>query len=223
MLSWIPDWALDGLLSALEWLHVHVGDYGVAIILLTVVLRILMIPLTVKQTRSMHELQRIQPKIKEIQKKYKDDKQKQNEELMKFYQENSINPFGGCLPLLIQMPVFLALFGVLSRAEQLAGEPFWIILPDLRATPSAVLSEQGIVAALPYLVFVVLFGLSAWLPNRMLSKDRQQNRMGLFMSLMLLYFGWISPAGVLLYWVTSSIWQMGQQYVTLKMLEKEEA
>jgi YidC/Oxa1 family membrane protein insertase len=220
--NWIPQPVIDALVGALEFLHGFVGDYGLAIVLLTVAIRLLMIPLTMKQTKSMHEMQRIQPKIKEIQKKYKDDKQKQQEKMMEFYQENKINPFGGCLPLLIQMPIFVALFYTLRNASQLEGQPFWIILSDLQASPSMIWSEQGVWAAIPYLVFVVLFGLSAWLPQRMLSSDQQQNRMGMYMSIFLLYIGWISPAGVLVYWVTSSMWQMGQQYVTLRAIAHEE-
>jgi YidC/Oxa1 family membrane protein insertase len=232
---WEP--LLEGLMTALQFLYQIIGDYGWAIVLLTVAIRILMIPLTAKQTRSMHEMQRVQPKIKEIQKKHKDDKQKQQEEMMKFYQDNKVNPFGGCLPLLIQMPIFIALFTVLRNnfkefvdalpvAEQAGAKAWtllgWNILPDLTASPQMIFSDSGIVAVIPYAVFVVMFGLSAWLPQKMLSKDPQQNRMGMYMSVMLLYFGWISPAGVLVYWVTSSVWQMGQQAILLKVISRDE-
>ncbi len=212
----------DLLIWMIEFFQVYVGDYGLAIVMLVVLLRIIMIPLTIKQTKSMHEMQRVQPKIKELQKKHKDDKEKQQEELMKFYQENKVNPFGSCLPLLLQMPIFLALFRVLQNAEQLQGEPFWIILPDLSVSPSTVFSAEGILAALPYLIFVVLFGLSAWLPQKMLTQDPQQSRMGSFMALFMLYIGWISPAGVLVYWVTSSAWQVGQQFLVLHYMPAEE-
>jgi YidC/Oxa1 family membrane protein insertase len=212
----------EALFIALQFFHGFVGDWGVAIILLTVAMRVVMIPLTAKQTKSQHEMQRIQPKIKALQKKYKDDKQKLQEETMKFYQENKVNPLGGCLPLLLQMPIFIALFNVLRTTPELDGESFWIILPDLSMSPQAVWTGEGWVAALPYLGFVVLFGLSAWLPQKMLTKDPQQSKMGAYMSLMMLYFGWISPAGVLVYWVTSSVWQIGQQAVLLKYMAKEE-
>lgn len=237
MTSWIPPWVLDALMSVLDFLHTFVGDYGWAIVLLTIIMRILMMPLTIKQTRSMHDMQRIQPMIKDIQKKYKDNKQKQQEEMMKLYEEHRVNPLGGCLPILLQMPIFIALFEVLRNtfvqaiealpvAEQAAAKAWnlfgWHILPDLTATPSSVYAASGIVAVLPYAVFVIMFGLSAWLPQKMLSSDKQQSRMGLYMSVMLLYFGWISPAGVLVYWVTSSVWQIGQQAVTLRMVAREE-
>ena len=215
---------LGALVSALTWIHGFVGDWGFAIVLLTVALRILMIPLTAKQTKSMHEMQRVQPKIKELQEKYKHDKQKQQEEMMKFYQDNKVNPFGGCLPLILQMPIFIALFRVLQSEEMLdlVGKPFWVFLPDLSRSPSAVFSADGIWTAIPYLVFVVLFGLSAWLPQKMLTKDPQQSKMGTYMALFMLYIGWISPAGVLVYWVTSSVWQMGQQWLVLRLSAESE-
>jgi len=211
-----------GLLWLLDFFHGYAGDYGVAIVMLTVMLRVIMIPLTMKQTKSMHEMQRIQPKIKQLQAKYKDNKEKQQEELMKFYKDNKVNPLGGCLPLILQMPIFLALFRVLQDYEKLENARFWIILPDLSLSPSTVFSGDGLVAAIPYLVFVVLFGLSAWLPQKMMTKDPQQSKMGSYMALFMLYIGWISPAGVLVYWVTSSAWQVGQQYLMLRMMSQEE-
>ncbi len=132
-----------------------VGDWGLAIIVLTVLVRLALMPLTIKQTKSMYELQRIQPKIKELQAKYKDDKEKLQEETMKFYQENKVNPFGGCLPMLLQMPLLIALYQVLGGT---AGRPgilmkylteteqvgkFFFLIPDIAKTPALVFSTQG--------------------------------------------------------------------------------
>ncbi len=229
------------IFSALQYLHDVTGDYGVAIILLTVAIRLLMIPLTVKQTRSMYELQRIQPKIKQLQKKYKDDKEKLQEETLKFYQENKINPFGGCLPLLLQMPIFIALYQVLGGTpdrpglflDYIAGLPevqqeamrrFWIILPDLTATPASVWADVGILSTIPYIALVALFGLSIWLPQLFMPGENQQKQIIGIMAVMMLYIGWISPAGVLLYWVTSSVLGIGQQQIQMKFLtQREEA
>ena len=229
------------IFAALQYLHDATGDYGVAIILLTVSIRLLMVPLTVKQTRSMYELQRIQPKIKQLQKKYKNDKEKLQEETLKFYQENKINPFGGCLPLLLQMPVFIALYQVLGGTsdrpglflEYIAGLPevqqeamrrFWIILPDLTSTPASVWTESGTLAVLPYIALVALFGLSIWLPQMLMPGENQQKQIIGIMAIMMLYIGWISPAGVLLYWVTSSVLGIGQQQLQMKFLtQREEA
>lgn len=123
----IWDSLLKGLGSILSFFYEVVPSYGVAIILLTVLVRIVLIPLTIKQTRSMQEMQRIQPKVKELQRKFKGNRQKMNEELMKLYKEHQVNPLGGCLPLLLQLPVFFALFSVLNtpvRATALPAEEF---------------------------------------------------------------------------------------------------
>lgn len=228
-----------GFKEVLFWLlqqfQGFVGDWGVAIILLTVVIRLALMPLTIKQTKSMYELQRIQPKIKQLQEKYKDDKEKQQEELLKFYQENKVNPFGGCLPMIVQMPFFIALYQVIGGTAkkpgillkflealpsdlQTSAVRFLFILPDITKTPKDMFAAHGIIAALPYLVLVVLFGLSIWLPQWLMPGERQQKMIGAYMGVMFLYFGWVSPAGVLLYWVTSSAWGLAQQQLTVKWM-----
>src|SRR5882757_6962015 len=101
--------------TVLSWLYAIVPNYGIAIIMLTILVRLVLYPLTAKQARSMIAMQRVQPEIKELQAKYKNDRQKLNEEMMAFYKENRINPLAGCLPLLIQMPIFIALFRFLRE------------------------------------------------------------------------------------------------------------
>jgi len=227
------------IFQALQALYSITGDYGFAIVLLTIVFRVALIPLTLKQTRSMYEMQRIQPKIKELQQKYKNDKEKLQEETLKFYQENKVNPFGGCLPMLLQMPIFLALFQVLGgtaerpgkfmeyiatleQAAQESAKAFWIILPDLTKTPGSVWSGSGLPEVLPYAALVVLFGLSIWLPQQLMPGENQQKQIGIFMALMMLYFGWISPAGVLVYWVTSSLLGIVQQQFQLRFYAQKQ-
>jgi YidC/Oxa1 family membrane protein insertase len=230
-----------GIWSVLGFIYSYVGDAGLSIIILTVMIRILMIPLTWKQTKSMYEMQRIQPKIKELQAKYKKDPEKLQQETMKFYQENKVNPLGGCLPLIIQMPVFIALYQVLSKV----GKPvelvkaglstgtgiaqiarFYVIIGDLAKSPQQAFTAaggftlNGIIATLPYVILVLLFSLSIYIPQRMTTTDPQQQRIGLIMAVMFLWFGWIAPAGVLLYWVTSSAWQVGQQWLTIRMMKQ---
>jgi len=229
----------EAIFSALQFLYDITGDYGLAIILLTVAIRLLMIPLTVKQTRSMYEMQRIQPKIKQLQKKYKNDKEKLQEETLKFYQENKVNPFGGCLPLLLQMPVFIALYQVLGgtpenpglflqyveslpEAEQAVVTRGWIILPDLTATPASIWAADGFLAVIPYALLVILFGLSIWLPQFLMPGEAQQKQIAMIMAVFMLYIGWISPAGVLVYWVTSSVLGIAQQQIQLKHLGRGE-
>lgn len=237
----------DLILQALIYLYNGVHDYGVAIILLTIAMRVIMTPLVWKQTKSMLELQQVQPKIKALQEKYKNNKEKQQEELMKFYQENKVNPFGGCLPLLLQMPIFIALYGVLGgtatdigptfakylmslpEAARAAAKGFWLILPDLTKTPMVVWQAAAktggiggaIVGVLPYAIFVILFGLSVWLPQYLMTQDPVQRRTGTYMAVFMLYVGWVSPAGVLLYWVTSSAWQVAQQLITQRVMARK--
>ena len=103
-----------GLGWVMAWLYALIPSYGIAIILLTVAVRLVLYPLTVKQTKSMQAMQRLQPEIKRLQAKYKSDRQKLNEEMMKFYKENQINPLAGCLPLVLQLPLFIVLYRVIA-------------------------------------------------------------------------------------------------------------
>jgi YidC/Oxa1 family membrane protein insertase len=264
----VPFWddLLRLIFSLLLYFYGLVHDWGFAIILLTIVFRIVTMPLVWKQTKSMIEMQKIQPKIKALQEKYKNNKEKQQEELMKFYKDNKVNPFGGCLPLLLQMPLLFALFQVLrsnlpdyisklsTAAEQVAAKQWWVIIPDITKTPSEVYSIvstaatntvnavgvaastsatssivpgaggmlNGVMAALPYVIMVALFALSTWLPQYLLTKDPTQRKTAGYMSLMMVWFGFVSPAGVLIYWVTSSAWQIGQQVLTQRYLASKE-
>ncbi len=218
----------------LQQIEGSVGDWGLAIIVLTVLVRLALMPLTIKQTKSMYELQRIQPKIKELQKKYSNDKEKLQEETLKFYQDNKVNPFGGCLPMLLQMPILFALYQVLGGTENHPGllmqyleqsgnlGRFFFLIPDIARTPGMVFREEGLIAALPYVVLVVLFGLSVWLPQALMPGERQQKMIGAYMGVMMLFFGWSAPAGVLLYWDTSSVWQIVQQQLQMSRLKRTE-
>ena len=215
------------LFEALKYLQLLVGDWGMAIILLTVAIRVILLPLTWKQTKSMVELQAIQPKIKEIQEKYKDDKEKQQEETLKFYQENKVNPLGGCLPLILQMPVLFALYSVLGPAtkgrgmmvrwltEHHAIGSFYSLVPDISKTPQAVWASHNYLMLIPYVILVLLFSVSIWLPQALMPGDKQQKMIGGYMAIVMLWFGWVSPAGVLLYWDVSSIWAVAQQQITM--------
>ncbi len=234
--SWpIWDQFKNLIFAALTYLHSLTGDWGVAIILLTIGIRILILPLTIKQTASMYEMQKIQPKIKALQAKYKDDKEKLQEETLKFYSENKVNPLGGCLPLLLQMPVFFALFQVLRElGPKIAPEvpSFLGIIPNLSLEPKQVYAVAaaagggpmaGIIAALPYIILVILFSVSIWLPQALMPGDKQQKQIGAYMAIAMLWFGWSSPAGVLLYWDVSSIWGVGQQQLTMTWMNRKKA
>ena len=233
------------LFDILQALYGVVHDYGFAIILLTVAIRIILLPLTIKQTKSMYELQRIQPKIKELQDKHKNDKEKLQEETLKFYQENKVNPFGGCLPMLLQMPIFFALFRMLGTAGKTPGlfpqhiasvaaaqgeavaeamSGFWIILPDITLSAGQVYKGDGLAAGIPYVIFVVLFGVSTLVPQLLQpGAQAQQKQMSYMMGAMMLFFGWSVSAGVVLYWVTQGLLGVIQQLIQTKLYKAREA
>ena len=229
------------LFDILQMLFGLVNDYGVAIILLTVAIRVILLPLTIKQTKSMYELQRIQPKIKELQDKHKNNQEKLQEETLKFYQENKVNPFGGCLPMLLQMPIFFALFRMLGTAGETPGlfpqhiqtlsdsaaaaaSRFWIIIPDITMSAGQVYKGDGLVAAIPYIVFVLLFGVSTLVPQLLQpGAQAQQKQMSYMMAAMMLFFGWSVSAGVVLYWVTQGLLGVIQQLVQTKLYKVREA
>ena len=222
----------DLIFEFLKLIQNYVGDWGLSIIALTVLVRLALMPLTIKQTKSMYEMQRIQPKIKELQKKYANDKEKLQEETLKFYQENKVNPFGGCLPMLLQMPLLIALYQVLGGTTGRPGllmkffldnnvtGKFFFLVPDIAKTPALVFKDQGILAAIPYLILVALFGVSVWLPQALMPGEKQQKMIGAYMAIVMLFFGWSAPAGVLLYWDVSSIWGVVQQQVTMKAMKQ---
>jgi len=219
------DWFINFLFDCIQLLQGVVGDWGLAIIVLTIIIRILLLPLTLKQQKSMAEMSIVTPMLQEIQTKYADDQQRLNEEMMKFYAEHKFNPLAGCLPMFIQMPIFIALFTVL-RDYTPAQAAFFDILPSLAMSPSAVFAANGFVAAIPYIIFVALFAVLTFLPMVMqqsTANNQMTKMMAGIMTVMMLFFGWSSPAGVLVYWVTSSLWGVVQQQIITKKKQNEHA
>ena len=146
--------------------------------------------------------------------------------MRKLYAEINFNPLGGCLPLLLQSPIFIALFTVAKMVP--TDSRFYNILPSIAQTTSDIFANNGLVAAIPYIVFVLLFGLTTFLSMAVNARTSsgeqrtQQYMMGGMMTLMMLWFGWTVPAAVLLYYVTSGIWQLAQQQlITKRIMEKE--
>lgn len=207
------------LAAILTFFYAYVHDYGIAIILLTIAVRIFILPLTIKQTKSMYEMQKLQPKLKELQEKYKDNKEKLQQEMMKFYSENKVNPFGGCLPLILQLPIFFALFRMLMNNKELLNATSLGLQLGLK--PSLAFAH-GIVTFIPYLVLIILMAVTTYLPQKMMATDAQQQKMGLYMVPLMIFFAWSLPAGVLIYWVTTNIWTIAQQYVTLRLAKTSE-
>ena len=198
-----------------EVFYYPVHDWGMAIILLTIVFRLIIMPLMLSQTKSSFQMQKVQPRLKEIQAKYQNDPVRMQEETQKLYADAKFNPLAGCVPMLIQMPIFIALFQVLRNIQnylpQYSEFKFYDIVPNLLSTPAEVM-EQGIGAFIPYAVLIVIFVGATFLPmllqqrnNQDAQQRNQMYMMSIIMGVMMLFVSWSSPAGVLLFWGVSGI------------------
>ncbi len=214
------EWFEKPLLWLLRNLFDLVGNFGVAIILLTVIIRGLLFPIAQKQFASMAQMKAVQPKMKAIQERYKDDKQKQQQEIMKLYKDEKVNPLAGCLPLLIQIPIFFALYKVLILAIEMRHKPFvdfWI--QDLSAPdPWTILNLFGLLpfevpGFLGIGVLAVLLGVTMWLTFKLnpSAMDPMQQQIFNIMPWVLMFVMAPFAAGLLLYWVTSNILTLAQQ------------
>ena len=201
----------------LERFHYSVGlPWAWAIVGTTIVVRICLVPLTVKQIHSMQALQAHAPEMKEIQKKYKGDRQKLNEEMMKFYRENNINPAASCLPLLAQLPVFFALFFVLKDFSKVPppGPLGWFgIVPSIAKPATSHWSG--------YLLLAIYAGsqvASTWFMSTTMPKAQRY----MMLVLPLIFIGVVAhfPAGLVLYWVTTNLWTVGQGLVTRRLVPR---
>ena len=280
---------LDAIGAVLAWLYGIVGNYGVSIIILTVLIRVILLPLGVKQIKSMQAMQAIQPKVKEIQKKYKTNKTKAQEETMKLYRESGVNPLGGCLPLLLQFPILISMYAVIRAPtlDPVVGPDKQVVsyvvknnhLPTDSILFQHVISHQGtnfllmnlqcsaaqagstvelndedknviqdgkpltvpgsteqvgtshgtldcghsVPAKIPYFVILGFMIATTFYQQRQMTKaspagaqSSQQQAILKFMPLMFGIFGFTFPAGLVVYWTTSNLWQIGQQAALLR-------
>lgn len=179
------------------------GSYGLAIILLTVLMKVLLYPLTVKQLKSMKAMQEIQPKMQRLQEKYKDNPQLMQQKLMKLYQDAGVNPMAGCLPMIAQMPILMAMYYTLFNFDYGGVTPSFLWLPNLSETD-------------PTYVLPIVSALSTYVLQKMsVSTAPATQQSKIFMIVMPIFIGWISlsfPAGLVLYWVTMNVVQMIQQF-----------
>lgn len=220
------------------------NHYGLSIILLTLIIKILLIPLTQAQTKSQKSMNEIQPKIQEINKKYKNDKEKQTEETLKLYKEYNVNPMAGCLPMLIQFPIIIALFGVLrdplkyvfnndsGLAREATTQAFlWIKDFSVPDTMAAFFSNLSWADKLPGILPISAAILTYLQFKTMNNKTQKSNDMAggmmknmqIMFPLMILYFGVNMAAGVTLYWVVSTSFQIVQQLVMQSNNKTKEA
>lgn len=182
------------------------GSYGIAIILLTVLMKIILYPLTVKQLQSMKAMQEIQPKMQRLQEKYKDNPQLMQQKLMKLYQESGVNPMAGCLPILAQMPILMAMYYTLFNFDYGGVTPSFLWLPNL--------SEKDPTYILPLLSALSTFVLQK-ISMVSAASGPSNTQSKIFLLVMPLFIGWISlnfPAGLVLYWITMNVVQMVQQF-----------
>jgi len=204
----------------LDWFHgsLHL-PWAWAIVATTVVVRMLLVPLTVKQIHSMQNLQRYAPQMKEIQKKYKADKQKQNEELMKFYRENQINPAASCLPMLFQLPVFISLYYSLRTFARESPLKHPGSLSFLHFIPSIAAHTTTHWGGYVLLVVYVASQMASTL-YMSATADKMQRRLFMIMPLVFVFVIARFPAGLVLYWVTTNLWTVGQGLITRRLMPK---
>ena len=204
---------------ALDKLYVVIPNYGFAIIVLTIMVRIVTAPLMVRQMRSAERMREVQPRLKALQERYKDDRQKQSEEMMKLYREEGINPLGGCLPLFLQMPVLIGLFYALRTSIGLRHAPFILWIDDL-SQPATLFTIPGL--DFPVRLLPLIMGGSMYVQQKMMPQtgmDPVQARMMLIMMPgMMLFISYTFPSGLVLYWMISNVLGIAHQlYVRSRM------
>ena len=209
----------DLLTNLLEWFHSTAGlSWAWSIVALVVLVRLILVPVTVRQIHSMQNLQAHAPEMKEIQQKWKHDRQRQNEELMKFYRENKINPAASCLPIVLQIPIFISLFYVLKDFEK-------EVFPSY---PGSSLDFLGLVDITEPTVdgwgpvLLVVYVISQLTSSYFMSTSMQKAQRVLLLVLPIVFIPFILnfPSGLMIYWLTTNLWTTGQGLVTRKLMPK---
>lgn len=200
------------LFHLLEWFHGLVGNWGVAIILLTMTVKGVLFPLSAASYRSMANMRRVAPEMKRLQERYADDRQKLSSEMMAFYKKEKVNPLGGCLPMVAQMPVFLSLYWVLFESVELRQAPFVLWIQDMSAQD-------------PYFVLPLLMGAMMFFQQRLnpTPPDPTQAKVMKFMPIMFTGLFLFFPAGLVLYWVTNTLLSITQQWYITRGIEQAAA
>jgi YidC/Oxa1 family membrane protein insertase len=193
----------------LSSLYAHMANYGFAIIFVTLLIKILFSPLAYMSFRSMNQMQQLQPEIKKLQAKFKDDKAQLNAAMMELYKERRINPLGGCLPVLVQIPVFVALYNILNNTVELRQAPFLFWIHDLSLKD-------------PYYIFPIIMGITMVIQTRLTpsTPDPMQRRIMLFLPVVMTFFFLNFPSGLVLYWIVNNLLTIGQQYVLMRYVFK---
>lgn len=201
------------IFKILMWLHGALGNWGWAIIALTVIIRIFLYPLTHKGMVSMQKIKEIAPRIKEVQEKYKGDPARMNAAVMEMYKKHGANPLGGCLPLLLQIPVFFAIYRVLLNAVELQGAPWIMWVQDLSRMD-------------PYYILPILMGATMYYQQKITPSnftDPLQEKIFKFLPVIFTFFFFTFPAGLVLYWFVNNLFSIAQQYMVNKQFEAARA
>jgi YidC/Oxa1 family membrane protein insertase len=201
-------WVAQPLFWLLTKIYAFVGNWGVAIILLTVLIKAVFFKLSATSYKSMANMRRVQPKMADIREQYADDKQKQSTAMMELYKKEKINPMGGCLPILVQMPVFIALYWMLMESVELRHAPFMLWIEDLSVMD-------------PYFVLPLLMGASMFFMQKLNPPppDPMQAKIMQWLPVIFTFFFLWFPAGLVLYWVVNNLLSMAQQYVITRQIE----
>jgi len=205
-------WLAVPLFKILDWIHDLVGNWGAAIILLTVLVKLLLYPLSAASYRSMANMRRVAPQMKRLQERHADDRQKLSQEMMALYKKEKVNPLGGCLPMLLPMPIFIALYWVLFESVELRHAPFMLWIDDLSAMD-------------PYFVLPLLMGASMYVMQLMSPAvgDPMQQRMMRMMPIMFTVLFLFFPAGLVLYWLVNNVLSMAQQWWVMRQTDGQHA
>lgn len=205
-------WIAVPLFYLLDWWHGFVGNWGVAIILLTLVVKTALYPLSAASYRSMAKMRKVAPQMKRLQERYSDDRQKLSQEMMSLYKKEKANPLGGCLPILVQMPVFIALYWVLFESVELRQAPFLLWIDDLSAMD-------------PFFVLPILMGASMFFQQTLNPPmpDPMQARIMKMMPIMFTVLFLFFPAGLVLYWLVNNVLSMTQQWLITRQIERGSA
>jgi len=202
------------LLPLLKFLHMFIPNYGFVIIVFSLIIKIVVYPLTRKSFQSMKKMQLLQPKITELKEKFKDDPQKMNKETMKLYQTYGVNPAGGCLPILLQMPIFIALWGLFQAATELRQQPFILWINDLSAPD--LIYDLGFKLPLFGIQEIsglaILMGITTFFQQKMSIKDPKQQALVYMMPIMLTILFMTFPSGLNLYYFMFNVFSIAQQY-----------
>jgi len=204
------------MLRTLRFLHGFTGNYGVDIIILTILIKVLFYPLTKKSFQSMKAMQKLQPRMEKLKELYKDKPEELNKAMMELYRNEGVNPLGGCLPMFLQMPVFLGLYNALLNAVELRHAPFAFWIQDLSAPDRLGSLQLPFVTGAGFPVLTLIMGASMLIQQKMTpttSADPMQQRMMMLMPVVFTFMFINFPAGLTLYWLVNNLLTIGQQYM----------